>query len=385
MPVDESNQGSPPDAEQRNRQPGAPQGLGAAASGPGNSWLSRRWLIRIGLAMAALLILLISLWTSHPFIPRAGIRASSRTSASLGSVVSLGRIEPEDGVITLSARSLMGQPSLVSELRVKEGDYVQRGQVLAILDSSAQLDGAWREAEGRLGLAQTQLDQVEAGAKTGDLAAQKAEIERTKAELANAENEQHRNQALYEENILSATAYDAGRLRVERDRQLLNEATQRYQSLAEVRPTDVKAASANMLAAKLGAVRAKAEYEASIIRSPVNGRVIKIHSWPGEQVAANGLLELAKTDRMYVIAEVLESDLSRISVGERTTIAGDVLPDPLEGTVEAIGMKIAPSEIIQTDPGAFADTRIVEVKVRILDAKKAESFINGEVQVTFHP
>ena len=248
--------------------PGAPQGLGAAASGPGNSWLSRRWLIRIGLAMAALLILLISLWTSHPFIPRAGIRASSRTSASLGSVVSLGRIEPEDGIITLSARSLMGQPSLVSELRVKEGDYVQRGQVLAILDSSAQLEGAWREAEGRLGLAQTQLEQVEAGAKTGDLAAQKAEIERTKAELANAENEQHRNQALYEENILSATAYDAGRLRVERDRQLLNEATQRYQSLAEVRPTDVKAASANMLAAKLGAARTKAEYEASIIRSP---------------------------------------------------------------------------------------------------------------------
>ena len=196
MPVDESNRSSPSDAEQSNRQPWPPQAIEEAASGSGNSWLSRRWLIRIGLAIAALLILVISLWTSRPFIPRADIRASSRTSAALGSVVSLGRIEPEDGIITLSARSLMGQPSLVSELRVKEGDYVQRGQVLAILDSSAQLEGAWREAEGRLGLAQTQLEQVEAGAKTGDLAAQAAEIERTKAELANAENEQHRNHGL---------------------------------------------------------------------------------------------------------------------------------------------------------------------------------------------
>src|SRR6202007_983051 len=88
------------------------------------------------------------------------------------SVSSLGRIEPEDGLVALGARSLTGQPCIISELRVKEGDYVQAGQVVAILNSKDQLEAAWHGAAARAALSRKRLEQVEAGAKTGDLAAQ---------------------------------------------------------------------------------------------------------------------------------------------------------------------------------------------------------------------
>jgi HlyD family secretion protein len=300
-------------------------------------------------------------------------------------VSSLGRIEPGNGVVALGARSLMGQPCLISELRVKEGDYVQAGQVLAILNSKDQLEAAWHGAVARAVLAGKRLEQIQAGAKAGDLAAQEAEVTRLRAELANAEVEHRRNQALFDGKVLSASAYDTSRLRVDNDRELLRQATERLRALAEVRETDLNVARADLKAAEAGAAEAKAQYEQSLIRSPIPGRVIKIHSWPGAEVGPKGVMELGQTDQMFVAAEVLEGDLPRIFLGQKTTANGDALPQPLEGVVDQIGMKVARSEIINTDPAAFADTRVIEVKVRLLNPKLAENFINAEVRVVFDP
>lgn len=298
-------------------------------------------------------------------------------------VAALGRIEPEDGVIAVGVRSLTGQPSLVADLHVREGDYVRSGEVLATLNSKDQLEAVWRKAQAQVVLARRRLEQVEAGAKPGDLAAQQAEIARARVELAIAETEHRRNRALYDEKILSASTFDTSRLRVETDREALRQATERLRALAEVRDTDLRVARADLQVAEEDARQAKAEYEQSIIRSPASGRVIKIHSWPGEEVNSDGLLELAKTAHMYVIAEVMESDLPRISLRQKVTVTGDCLSKPLEGFVEQIGMEVGRSQIINTDPAAFSDTRIVDVKVRLLDPKRAENLINAEVRAKF--
>ena len=47
-------------------------------------------------------------------------------------ISSLGRIEPLDGVYQLAGPS---EGSVVSEIRIQEGDFVERGQVLATLDT----------------------------------------------------------------------------------------------------------------------------------------------------------------------------------------------------------------------------------------------------------
>ena len=87
-------------------------------------------------------------------------------------ITSLGRISPDGDVIRISARSISGQPSLVSELLVKEGDAVKRGEVLAVLNSREQLEAGWRAAEARMRVAERRLAQVKAGVKPADLAVQ---------------------------------------------------------------------------------------------------------------------------------------------------------------------------------------------------------------------
>lgn len=49
-------------------------------------------------------------------------------------ITCLGRIEPLDGVRVLAGPSGSGAASVISELRVKEGDWVKQGDILAVLD-----------------------------------------------------------------------------------------------------------------------------------------------------------------------------------------------------------------------------------------------------------
>ena len=85
--------------------------------------------------------------------PLLSVRSEAQVTPAVRSrlgVACLGRIQPEDGTITFGARSLSGQPSLVAELRVKEGDDIKAGEIVAILNSRQQLEGALRQSEARI-------------------------------------------------------------------------------------------------------------------------------------------------------------------------------------------------------------------------------------------
>ena len=64
------------------------------------------------------------------------------TPATADTVTCLGRIEPLDGVRVLAGPSGIGSASVIRELQVKEGDWVEKDQVLAVLD-----DQLLRQAE----------------------------------------------------------------------------------------------------------------------------------------------------------------------------------------------------------------------------------------------
>jgi HlyD family secretion protein len=288
-------------------------------------------------------------------------------------------------MIRVSARSLSGQPSLIRELRVKEGDAVKQGQILAVLDSREQLEAVLRQAEARVKVAQARLAQVKVGAKAADVEGQRSEIARLEAELSNATAEYARYQTLRQKEVVSASVLDAKRTRVETTTQALQQARDRLKSLSEVRQVDVDLAAVEVEAANSDVQRARAEYEATSVRSPINGRVVTIYAHPGEEVGTRGLAELAKTDQMYVIAEVFESDVARLKTGQRATITSESFAGEIYGVVEQIGLKVAKNELLQTDPAAFMDSRVVEVKIRLDDSKKVATLIHGKVNLLIKP
>jgi HlyD family secretion protein len=66
-------------------------------------------------------------------------------------------------------------------------------------------------------------------------------------------------------------------------------------------------------------------------------------------------------------------------------ISGDVLPYGTQGSVEQIGYVVGRREVFETDPTAFADSRIVHVKIRAENPVALERFINARVTVQIQP
>ncbi len=137
--------------------------------------------------------------------------------------------------------------------------------------------------------------------------------------------------------------------------------------------------------AKAEVATAQSALDLDTVRAPVAGQVIAIHARRGERVGPNGIAELAETGQMYGIAEVYETDIGRVKTGQRATLKSPALAEPLAGTVDRIGQKIGKLDVLDTDPIARTDARVVEVRIKLDDSKRAATLSNLQVEVTLEP
>ena len=359
---------------------------------------------------------------------RMGIsRPNQRSSAvaiaapTVKTISALGRLEPQGEVIQVFAPT-SAEGARVETLRVTHGQQIRKGDVIAVLDTAARRQTALQEDQEQVKVAQSQLSQVEAGAKSGQIRAQsrvvdrqqvelqteteaqEAAIARLKAELNNAELEARRYQGLYTEGAVSASLRDGKQLTADTVRQQLNEAQanltriqrSRQQQvseaqatldqIAEVRPVDVNVARSQVAAAQARAARAQAELDSVTVRSPQDGQVLKIHTRPGELVGTQGIISLGQTRQMVAVAEVYELDISRIRVGQTATAISknNAFPEVLRGKVVEVGLEVNKQDVLNTDPAAQFDARVVEVKVLLDEAssRRVAGLTNLSVQVS---
>ena len=347
------------------------------------------------------------------------IPAESITSqVEIKTVNALGRLEPKGEVIKLSAPASF-EGNRLEKLLVKRGDRVKTGQVIGILDSRDQLAATVEESKHQVALAQANLQKVKLGAKEGEIQAQQATISRLKAEreteiqaqqatierleaqLANARTEYQRNQYLYQQGAISASLRDTERLeystiqkelaqaranlrRIRTSRQEeIREGRATLDKIAEVRPVDVAAARAEFNRSIAALEKAKANLRQAYVRSPQNGQVFEIYTRPGEIVSNDGIVEIGRNSQMYVVAEIYQSDVSKIRPGQQVKVFSDSLPGELSGTVQLVGLQVKRQDVINADPSTNIDSRIVETRVRLdqESSKKAANFTNLQVRV----
>ncbi|MDZ8053282.1 MAG: ABC exporter membrane fusion protein [Aulosira sp. ZfuVER01] len=345
-------------------------------------------------------------------------QAAAKKLPEIKTVTALGRLEPKGEIIKLSA-TVSTQGSRVEQLFVKEGDTVKKNQVIAILDSRDRLQAALKEVEEQVKVAQANLSKTQAGAKRGEILAQKAAIARLAAErkgniaaqiatvarlqaqVENAAAEDNRYQQLYQQGAISASQKDNKRLTLEKERkslqeaqaqlqqiqsasqQQLKEATANLDRISEVRSVDVAAAKAEVDRAQAAMNLAKVNLQQAYVRSPQDGQVFEIHSRPGEIVSDDGIANIGQTNQMYAVAEVYESDISKVHPGQRVRVINEFLPHELQGKVDWIGLQVRRQNVINTDPSSNIDGRIIEVHVRLepTSSQKAAKFTNMQVKV----
>ncbi len=280
------------------------------------------------------------------------------------SVAALGRLEPADGVLVLSApltpESISG--AVVSEILVKSGEDVAAGQLLAVMETANLSKAHLKEAVAELELAERR-------AKAQDAAAEEVCVRATVAARESA-----RRAELLLKGVAGEEEADlaAGRA----------EALTAACSSARVA---AYAAQAEILLAQSHIEIREVQLQRSMIRAPMAGRVLAIHARPGEMAALEGLLELGNVSSMYAVAEVYEADISRVRPGQKAQISSDALDAVLTGTVETIHQKVAKMDTIGTDPAARKDARIIEVEIRLDDSAAVANYTYLQVEVVINP
>lgn len=179
--------------------------------------------------------------------------------------------------------------------------------------------------------------------------ADQAAVTKARAALKNAEAAMARIAPLVEQRIASREALDTAELAVDTAR------------------ADLTAAQAVLAL--------------DVVRAPAPGQIVKIYARRGERVGTAGFAEIAQTDQMFVVAEVYETDVGRVAVGQPATARSPAIAGDLVGTVDRIGTKVGKQDVLATDPVARTDARVVEVRVKLADSPKAAPLSNLQVEV----
>ncbi len=298
-------------------------------------------------------------------------------------VHALGRLEPA-GRIRQVGPSSGSDFARVEKLLVTEGDNVEAGALLALLDHHPRRQAALAEAQAKLDEARARLAQIQAGSKQGDIEAQRQAVALLTAQQDYAARELARAKQLHGRQVLPVEELDQKQWAWEKLSIEKRRAEQTLASLEEVRPVDLEVGRQQVAAAQASLARAQAELEAAEVRAPVAGRVLKIHTWPGERLGNDGLLEMGDVAQMEAVAEVFEADLAGLALGQRAELTLDSSGQVLTGQISELGHLVARKAILSNDPVSDTDARVVEVRIR-LDAagdSQVARLSNARVEVT---
>ncbi len=231
----------------------------------------------------------------------------------------------------------------LSQLLVREGDTVKRGQLVAVIapqelkadaayymHSEESLASAVQQAESELKYQEMetreQIRQAEAS-----LAATQAQVVEANADLENSRLTYERNSGLFKQGIVAAqvndqsrTAYEAAKAHVESlDRQV--EAQQAALALAranqeQIRVRESQVATNRHQRAAAGAQKTKAQVQLGYteIQAPIDGVVAMRAALQGEVVSAGqAIVTLVNPDDLWVSANVEETFITGIHLGDK--------------------------------------------------------------------
>lgn len=327
-------------------------------------------------------------------------------SASPNIVGLSGRIEGDDSAV---ASKTTGR---ILEIHVREGDQVQAGDVIAVLDDAqvrareeqAQAaltvaDAKTQAARAQLAVLQEQLNQNQLSASqskedaagrvrqaAADLSAAEADLAQQEASLKLAQfdkdaytrlaqtgavSERQGKQSVstadqQEAAVVAATRrVEAARGSLTTARANLTNPSIREAQVAGVRRqmlqqnAEVASAVAASQQAKYELVEAQANRQDLVIRAPFSGTVITRAAEPGEVVTAGtAIITLLDLSKVYLRGFIPEGEIGKVKIGQQAHVYLDSDPKaPLDATV----IRIDPQATFTPENTYFRDDRVKQV------------------------
>ena len=232
-------------------------------------------------------------------------------------VAALGQLSPSGEIRQLAAPiSQFGSSPRIIEILVKEGDFVKKGDILAIFENREKLISDLERNENLINTIKKEI------------ALKKDQIQRY--ELA-----------------LSKDVYSSVKLS-QRKEELLKLQKQKINYIG-----DQKNIKIDLFNSKL--------------RSPIDGFILGINTRVGERPKNEGILDIGSSQQMEALIEVYESDIDRVFISQNVELSSENggFQKNLKGKVIRISPQVKQRKVLSTDPTGDADSRIIEVLVKL--------------------
>ncbi len=242
---------------------------------------------------------------------------------SITAVAALGQLSPSGEIRQLSAPiSQFGSSPRIVEILVNEGDFVKKGDILAIFENREKLISDLERKENLINII------------NDEISLKKDQIKRY--ELA-----------------LSKDAYSFVELSQRRE-ELLKLKKQKINLIGDKKYIEI-------------------DLNNSKLKSPIDGFILEINTRVGERPSNEGILDIGSNQNMEALIEVYESDIDRVFISQNVELISENggFQEILKGKVVRISPQVKQRKVLSTDPTGDADARIIEVLVK-LDKKSRD-------------
>lgn len=255
--------------------------------------------------------------------------------------------ETDDAQIAADVTPVISKISgYIKDVRVKDNQYVKKGDTLVILDNRDQ-KMALEQAQAALGTANSNVNSAKAGASAASqnintsraaIATANAQIEAAKVNVWKTEQDLKRYSTLVQDHSITQQQYEqalAAKQTADRQLQVLveqrNQAAQQTGSVSSqsvATSEQIGIANSMVKQRQVDVENAQLNLSYTVIIAPENGYVSKVPVHIGQFVQAGSqIFSLVNKNDKWVIANFKETQLGKMVEGQKVDIEIDAFPD----------------------------------------------------------
>jgi HlyD family secretion protein len=259
----------------------------------------------------------------------------------------------------------------IVNLLVQEGDWAERGKVLAKLDDEDLLQRL-ALAQATLKSAQARLDKLLAGSRPEEIREAEATLQQAQFDFDNKKVNYERVNSLFERGVIPKDTLDNAEAAFKIAKAAVERAKENYQ-LVKIGPRkeDIEDARAQVEQAKANLRLIETQLSYTTLYSPLSGVVLVKSGEIGEVVnPGTPILTLADIENVWLKAYIPEADLSRVKWGQEVSVTTDLKPQKIyKGKISFISSQaeFTPKQI-QTEKERV--TLVYRIKIDIPNPEK---------------
>lgn len=322
------------------------------------------WVSAVALTVAVISLAIVFV------LPDLQVGSAQNRSEVNGPLISRGYTDAPAGTAVIAGDPVGG--SVLTELRIKNGQAVKRGEIIAILNNYATADVEVRRIEQEIAKARRQRESMISGYRTAEIALQEISVK--------SASEENRLKDL--ELSRSSVPPDQKQLQSNLSQQSLEREEAKLRFQKEVLAADLAQTEADIAIFEAKLDEAKIGRELAVVRSPLDGVVVDIYTRQGERISFRGIAKIVDLNQIRIFADVDEIHLRSVKPGGKVEFTFQGSRTIHVGTITRTPLTVKRTKRSEADLGE-SNARLVEVEIKPDDPQSIPQMLGREARVVF--